>query len=140
MHRLPFQPLRFAVLAVLVMSALPARAQGSAIQSSDFYVATSDAISIHVHEKVDAGLRRGDDGSGTIPVLLIHGWGGNAQTWDFPGRSVMDHLAAEGYDVYALDLRGTGLSVYSGSYFKIDLLSRLNDRSEERRVGKECRD
>jgi pimeloyl-ACP methyl ester carboxylesterase len=125
MRRLPFQLFTSVVLAAFVICVLPAR---SAIHSSDFYVTTSDGISIHVHEKVEAGVtRRGDDGPGTIPVLLIHGWGGNGQTWDFPGRSVMDHLAAEGYDAYALDLRGVGLSVYSGSYFKIDLLSRLND-------------
>jgi pimeloyl-ACP methyl ester carboxylesterase len=127
MRRLPFQLFTSVVLAAFVICVLPARSQ-AAIHSSDFYVTTSDGISIHVHEKVEASvIRRGEDGPGTIPVLLIHGWGGNGQTWDFPGRSVMDHLAAEGYDVYALDLRGVGLSVYSGSYFKIDLLSRLND-------------
>ena len=125
MPRLTIRLFVFVALAVFVMSALPAHAQ-QPIQSSDFYVPTSDGISIHVHEKAAALVRKGDDG-GQIPVLLIHGWGGNGQTWDFPGRSVMDHLAAEGYDVYALDLRGTGLSVYSGSYFNIDLLSRLND-------------
>ena len=126
MRSLPFQYLRFVVLAVFVLCVSPAHAQ-QPIRSSDFYVATSDGISIHVHEKVGASVSRGDDRRGKIPVLLIHGWGGNGQTWDFPGRSVMDHLAAQGYDVYALDLRGTGLSVYPGSYFNIDLLSRVND-------------
>jgi pimeloyl-ACP methyl ester carboxylesterase len=31
-----------------------------------------------------------------VPVLLIHGTWGNAQTWDFPRRSVMDYLASGG--------------------------------------------
>lgn len=39
----------------------------------------------------------------------------------------MDYLAVRGYDVYALDMRGMGQSVYSTSYFTIDLVTRLND-------------
>lgn len=39
-------------------------------------------------------------------VLLLHGFGGSTVTW----RETMPALAAAGYDVYALDLRGFGLS------------------------------
>jgi pimeloyl-ACP methyl ester carboxylesterase len=40
------------------------------------------------------------------PVILLHGFGGSTVTW----RDTMPALAASGYDVYALDLAGFGLS------------------------------
>ena len=39
----------------------------------------------------------------------------------------MDYLAVRGYDVYALDMRGMGQSVYSASDSTIFLESRLQD-------------
>lgn len=39
-------------------------------------------------------------------VVLIHGFGGSTVTWEETGRA----LAAAGYDVYAVDLLGFGLS------------------------------
>jgi pimeloyl-ACP methyl ester carboxylesterase len=120
MYRLPSRVLRFLALAMFVGSILPARAQEPVVQSYDFYVPTVDNVSIHVHRKAGAEPKK-------VPVLLIHGWGGNGETWDFPGRSVMDYLAVRGYDVYALDLRGTGLSDHPTNYFTIDLLDRVND-------------
>jgi pimeloyl-ACP methyl ester carboxylesterase len=46
------------------------------------------------------------------PVLLVHGLGVGGGYWDLPaaGYSTMDHLAARGLDVYALDHRGYGPS------------------------------
>ena len=90
MKRLP-SLLRLLAVAVFVVSVLPAHAQQSVVQLPDIYV-TSDNYSIHVSHKAGAQPSK-------IPVLLIHGSWGNAQTWDFPGRSVMDYLAARGYDV-----------------------------------------
>jgi pimeloyl-ACP methyl ester carboxylesterase len=112
--------LRFLALAMLVMSALLARAQQPVIQSSDFNVVTSDGVSIHVHRKVGPAPNK-------VPVLLIHGTWGDGRTWDFPDRSVMDHLAVRGYDVYALDLRGMGTSDHPANYFTIDIVNRVND-------------
>ena len=43
-------------------------------------------------------------------VLLTHGFGQNRHTWHLPGRSFANHLAAQGWDVYNLDLRGHGRS------------------------------
>ena len=120
MCRLPSHVLRFVALAIFAMSILPARAQEPVVQSYDFYVLTVDNVSIHVHRKAGAEPKK-------VPVLLIHGWGGNGETWDFPGRSVMDYLAVRGYDVYALDLRGTGLSDHPTNYFTIDIINRAND-------------
>jgi len=115
----PINLLRFLVLAMFVMSTLPARAQQPAVQSSDFHVRTMDGVSIHVHRKVGAAPKK-------VPVLLIHGTWGDGRTWDFPDRSVMDHLAVQGYDVYALDLRGMGSSDHP-PYLTIDIVNRVND-------------
>ena len=40
---------------------------------------------------------------------------------------MIDHLAVHGYDVYALDLRGMGLSDHPRNYFTIDILNRVSD-------------
>src|SRR3546814_12539262 len=62
-------------------------------------------------------------GSGP-PILLLHGW---PETW-WEWRHVMPLLAGH-FSVVAIDLRGAGFSdCPQGGY----------DRSEERRVGKEC--
>ena len=42
-------------------------------------------------------------------------------------RSVMDYLAMNGYDVYALDMRGMGESERPPDYSTIGLLDRVND-------------
>lgn len=113
----------FAALAILVVSGLPARAQQSVVQLPDIYV-PSDTYSIHVSHKAGAQPTK-------VPVLLIHGTWGNALTWDFPGRSVMDYLAVRGYNVYAVDLRGMGGSSPApktpADYFTVDIPGRVRD-------------
>jgi len=53
---------------------------------------------------------------GTIaPVLLIHGYGQNRYAWHLPARSLANHLARAGFDVYNLDLRGHGRSRHLGA-------------------------
>lgn len=63
-------------------------------------------IQIYLRRVLARGTRRG-------AVLLIHGAGlpGSA-AWDLPvkGYSVLQALAAEGFDAYAVDLRGFGRS------------------------------
>jgi pimeloyl-ACP methyl ester carboxylesterase len=122
MYKLP-SLLKFVAVVVFLTSVLPVRAQQSVVRLPDIYV-TSDNYSIHVSHKTGAQPSK-------VPVLLIHGSWGNAQTWDFPGRSVMDYLAARGYDVYALDLRGMGASIPGPSgpadYFPIDIPGRVRD-------------
>jgi polyhydroxyalkanoate synthase subunit PhaC len=43
-------------------------------------------------------------------VLLVHGFGQNRYTWHTSRRSFSNFLAAEGFDVFNLDLRGRGRS------------------------------
>lgn len=48
-------------------------------------------------------------------VLLIHGYGQNRYVWHLPSRSFSNYLAAEGFDVFNLDLRGHGRSRHLGA-------------------------
>jgi pimeloyl-ACP methyl ester carboxylesterase len=117
----PLCLLRFLVLAMFLISILPASAQQSVVRLPDIYV-PSDNYSIHISHKAGAEPSK-------VPVLLVHGTWVNSQTWDFPGRSVMDYFAARGNDVYALDLRGMGLSAPApavpNDYFRIDIPGRV---------------
>jgi pimeloyl-ACP methyl ester carboxylesterase len=103
----------------------PAAAASSTIKLKEFSVQTKDGVSIHVSEKV---LRSG--GTKKVPILLVHSLWTNSQTWDFPGRSVMNYLATNSYDVYALDVRGMGESERPAppdDYNTIGLLDRVKD-------------
>ena len=48
-------------------------------------------------------------------IVLVHGFGQNRYTWHSSRRSFVNYLAAQGFDVFNLDLRGRGRSKrYSG--------------------------
>jgi polyhydroxyalkanoate synthase len=60
--------------------------------------------------------RAAANGGGThAPVLLVHGFGQNRYAWHLPARSLANHLAAAGFDVFNLDLRGHGRSRQLGA-------------------------
>jgi pimeloyl-ACP methyl ester carboxylesterase len=48
------------------------------------------------------------------PVLLLHGFGQNRRAWHQPQRSLANHLAAPGFDVFNAELRGHGRSRRAG--------------------------
>ncbi len=52
------------------------------------------------------------DGSRSVPLLMVHGATVSSTLWDHPDAqwSWMSRLAHDGFHVYALDLRGYGLS------------------------------
>jgi len=56
-----------------------------------------------------------NDGGTRAPVLLVHGFGQNRYAWHLPARSLANHLACAGYDVFNLDLRGHGRSRHFGA-------------------------
>ena len=99
-----------------VLAPAPARCSSPPIKEGQFYLTTADGVSIFVRHKYTTRAHK-------VPVLLVHGTWGNSQTWDFPGRSVMDYLAVRGYDTYALDMRGMGMSARPASYYTIGLPS-----------------
>lgn len=49
------------------------------------------------------------------PVLLIHGYGQNRHAFHLPSRSMVNHLARAGFDVFNVDLRGRGRSGHFGA-------------------------
>jgi pimeloyl-ACP methyl ester carboxylesterase len=55
------------------------------------------------------------DGGTRAPVLLVHGFGQNRYAWHLPSRSLANHLARAGFDVFNLDLRGHGRSRHLGA-------------------------
>src|SRR5688572_33396122 len=88
------------------------------------------SINLHGH---DVTYRTAGDGEEV--VVLIHGITGSSATW----ADVMPALA-EHYTVVAPDLLGHGQSAKPmGDYSLGAYASGIRDRSEERRVGKECR-
>lgn len=56
-----------------------------------------------------------NQGGTRAPVLLVHGFGQNRYAWHLPARSVANHLARAGFDVFNLDLRGHGRSRHFGT-------------------------
>ena len=96
------------------MAAIAPEAAASAQQqltTEDFMVPAHDpGIEIFVRNKRPAEMREFQPAR---TVLFVHGATYPAHTtFDLPieGRSWMDHIAARGYDVYLLDLRGYGKS------------------------------
>jgi pimeloyl-ACP methyl ester carboxylesterase len=60
--------------------------------------------------------RLASNGGGTrAPILLVHGFGQNRYAWHLPARSLANHFARAGYDVFNLDLRGHGRSRHFGA-------------------------
>lgn len=77
--------------------------------SEDFVIPSDTAgISLHLHNKRPSNLKAF---SPERTILMMHGATySSGSLFDVPlgGLSFMDHLAAQGYDVYALDVRGYG--------------------------------
>jgi len=58
----------------------------------------------------------GDLAADTLaPVLMIHGYGQNRYAFHLPLRSMANHLARAGFDVFNVDLRGRGRSGHFGA-------------------------
>jgi pimeloyl-ACP methyl ester carboxylesterase len=99
-------------LAVALLALAPgARGAGApAVDSRDFQIDALDAgISLHLRNKTPAGMRKFD---ANHLVLFVHGatFPGSS-TFDVAlsdGASWMSLVAARGYDVYSLDIRGYG--------------------------------
>jgi non-heme chloroperoxidase len=71
---------------------------------------------IETHDRV--GLFHRDWGTGK-PVLFVHGWALNSETWQYQ----MVHLAANGFRCIAYDRRGHGRSTDPGRGYDFDTLA-----------------
>jgi pimeloyl-ACP methyl ester carboxylesterase len=115
-------PVRYCLAALSMMAlvamalaavAAPALAQtaGAQLVMEDFMVPSGDAgIDIYVRNRRPADMTTF---RGERTVLFVHGSTYPAHTaFDLPlgGQSWMEYIAARGYDVYLLDLRGYGKS------------------------------
>lgn len=68
-------------------------------------VVTSGAVPLAMIRKQAANVA-----APRAQILLIHGFGQNRHAWHLPSRSLANHLARQGFDVFNLDLRGHGRS------------------------------
>lgn len=57
---------------------------------------------------------------GKLPVVLCHGLGLNATFWTLTDAHLPEQLAARGYDVFLVDLRGSGESARTGRVGQIN--------------------
>lgn len=77
-------------------------------------VITDGAVPLAMVRKRRA-TRLGDPGGTRATVILIHGYGQNRYAWHLPKRSMTNHLARAGFDVFNLELRGHGRSGHLGA-------------------------
>ena len=75
-----------------------------------------------------------DSQAGEKCVVLLHGYLESSLVWE----DFVPYLYKE-VRVVTLDLPGHGISVVTGEVHTMDFLADTVARSEERRVGKECR-
>ncbi len=84
------------------------------------------------------GIRRFDPGRadpGKLPVVLCHGLGLNGTFWTITGNHLPNQLAARGYTVYVVDMRGSGSSHRVGTLGRVNGILRqtpLNELREDR--------
>jgi pimeloyl-ACP methyl ester carboxylesterase len=86
-----------------------AAAQGLKLETESYLIPTSDPdIQLYIRNKHPAGLK---SFAGERTLLFVHGATYPSETtFDFPfaGKSMMDHIAEQGWDVYLVDVRGYG--------------------------------
>jgi pimeloyl-ACP methyl ester carboxylesterase len=104
-------PMFLACLAACAVSSVSAEAKGPKLETKDTMIPSRDAgIQLFVRNKHPAGK---ESFSADRILLFVHGATYPAETaFDLPieGVSMMDLIAARGYDVYLVDVRGYGRS------------------------------
>ncbi len=80
------------------------------IDQSERGVFVKDVIMTSGRQPLGMVRKRRSEGGTRGVVLLVHGFGQNRYTWHSSRRSFSSFLAAEGWDVFNVDLRGHGRS------------------------------
>ena len=109
---------------------------------------TPGAVPLAIVRKRWAGIpqevrraKRGGIGADLPAVLLVHGFGQNRYAWHLPSRSLANHLARAGFDVFNLDLRGHGRSRALGGKRSVGIFDYVDEdlpaavREVQRHVG-----
>jgi polyhydroxyalkanoate synthase len=73
-----------------------------------------ELIEVRGPEPLAMVRKRRAEGESHAPVILVHGFGQNRYAWHMPQRSMANHLADLGFDVFNVDLRGHGRSAELG--------------------------
>ncbi len=108
--RISFLRISLTFLAVSIFFSAVVQAKSPKLQTTDTMIPSGDAgIELFVRNKHPAGRQMSPDKI----LLFVHGATYPAETaFDLPieGVSMMDLIAARGYDVYLVDVRGYGRS------------------------------
>ena len=76
------------------------------VEIQSYYTQTADGWNLQVQRYRPSTIEGGNN-----PVILCHGLSYNNRFWDLANKvSLARYLAGEGYDVWAVSLRGAGLS------------------------------
>jgi pimeloyl-ACP methyl ester carboxylesterase len=112
--------LSVVLLALVVPALFARRLQLSTPADAIHFVRTTDNVRIALHRYEPLSVREGE-----LPIILCHGLGANRFNFDLDEHlSFARYLRGRGYDVFVLELRGSGLSESSrGSNFD-DLVER----------------
>lgn len=107
LSRAPGWPIWLAALILLALGALVllpfALPLGGPEALDPVVLADDNGLFVTVEGETLYAVHTAADGPA---IVLVHGFGGSTVTW----RETLPALAAAGYDAYALDLRGFGLS------------------------------
>jgi lysosomal acid lipase/cholesteryl ester hydrolase len=83
--------------------------------SADGYAYTADGWKLGIRH-----IRPAVPDPGKLPVVLCHGLGLNATFWTITDNHLPNQLAARGYEVFLVDLRGSGESARVGRNARIN--------------------
>jgi pimeloyl-ACP methyl ester carboxylesterase len=101
--------LRGLVASVISCACSAVAAQERKLDSESYFIPSSDAgVQLYIRNKHPAGV---SIFGGERTLLFVHGATYPSETtFDFPfaGKSMMDHIAEQGWDVYLVDVRGYG--------------------------------